>query len=150
MALIAISATIVLLLVISLMDLDVSSSGTAIIGKPLNMPTFFDFPQRSAIRLPMGATKMDASVSVQSNEEGVVNPHPFKFLLLEKTVCLEKRKDVFLVIMVHSALENYKRRMLIRETWGSQRLYGLLKTVLIFAMGTTDSLQVQDYIDIVL
>lgn len=71
-----------------------------------------------------------------------INPHPFQFTLLETEICTKTRPDLFILAVVHTAPKNYKRRMLIRETWGSQRLYKEVKTVVIFTMGLTKDLQV--------
>jgi hypothetical protein len=63
------------------------------------------------------------NVEVNIDATGVINPHPFHWIFVEKNLCSGRRKDVFVLAVVHSAPANVKRRMHIRETWGSQRLY---------------------------
>lgn len=41
-----------------------------------------------------------------------------------------------MLIYVHTDPRNFKRRMLIRETWGNSNMYQNLRTVLVFMMGT--------------
>ena len=69
-------------------------------------------------------------------EHNAINPHPFQYILNGQSVC--KDSDVFLVVYVHTAPSHYKRRMVIRQTWGSAKYY-LPETIvrLVFIMGKT-------------
>ncbi len=78
-----------------------------------------------------------STTNMYAPQSSTVNPHPFQFLLNEEDICSRKRKDIFIISVVHTAPKNYKRRMLIRETYGSQEIYGHTKTTVIFAMGAT-------------
>ncbi len=75
----------------------------------------------------------------------VVNPHPFQVLTGDTNFCRDK--DVFLVIYVHTAPENYERRALVRETWGTTAQYAPDVVRIFFMMGlpmnATDQEQVE-------
>ena len=55
----------------------------------------------------------------------IVNSYFFTFNLYPGNVCSDN--NVYLLIYVHSAPENYKRRMIIRNTWGNPFNIPLLK-----------------------
>ncbi len=57
--------------------------------------------------------------------EQVINPHVFEDTLHPGNIC--SGSDVFLLVYVHSAPENHKRRMIIRNTWGNPYNIPLLK-----------------------
>lgn len=69
------------------------------------------------------------------NNETVVNPHNFKWIILEKSLCDEGRRRPFILIVVHSAPKNWRQRMFIRETWGAADLTERLDTLVVFALG---------------
>ena len=72
--------------------------------------------------------------------QNIVNPHPFTFTLNNEEMCgPDSGRDVFLLIYVHSALENAARRNLIRATWGDRKLYAHRNIRLIFVLGTDPS-----------
>ena len=74
------------------------------------------------------------------------NPHPFKYSLVTKTVC--KDKDIFLIVYVHTAPSHYKRRMVIRETWGNPKFYSDVTVRAVFVMGKTfDKPEVQSSLE---
>lgn len=64
----------------------------------------------------------------------VVNPHPFKYVLNNPNVC--KDQDIYILAYVHTAPDHYKRRIVIRQTWGSASNYERNVRV-IFVMGRT-------------
>ena len=74
------------------------------------------------------------------------NPHPFKYTIITKTVC--KDKDLFLISYIHTAPSHYKRRMVIRETWGNPKYYPDVKVRVVFVMGKTfDKEEVQSSLE---
>ena len=85
----------------------------------------------------------DSRALLAENHTHVANPHPFKYLLNTESVC--KNKDVFLIIYIHTAPKHYKRRMVIRQTWGNPKYYPDVVVRLVFVMGKTfDKPEVQD------
>ena len=60
----------------------------------------------------------------------IVNDYSFTFNLYPGNICSEN--NVYLLIYVHSAPENYKRRMIIRNTWGNPYNIPLLKLKVTF------------------
>ena len=67
----------------------------------------------------------------------IVNPHNFTFLINPgERICSTNGGDHLLAVFyVHTAPGNYKRRLAIRETWGSREQFP--NKGLIFVMGTT-------------
>lgn len=63
----------------------------------------------------------------------------FEFLLNHQA-CRELEQKPILVIIVHSAPNNFNKRMIIRETWGTEDPRALL----IFMIGAVDSSNLQD------
>ena len=63
----------------------------------------------------------------------VLNPHPFKYILNTPTLCREK--DIFILAYIHTGVGNYKRRMVIRQTWGNMKYYPNINFRLVFVMG---------------
>ena len=82
-------------------------------------------------------TKIDAVKFTEENENYwsifkkslestmISNSYSFTFNLYPGNVCSDN--NVYLLIYVHSAPENYKRRMIIRNTWGNPFNIPLLK-----------------------
>jgi hypothetical protein len=69
-----------------------------------------------------------------------VNKHDFKFILNPKyDLCGEntEKNKVFLLVYVHTAPDNYKRRLLIRETWAKKSMFTNIR--LLFTMGESFS-----------
>ncbi len=57
-----------------------------------------------------------------------VNPHNFKFIINPgNDIC--RQSPVFLLVYVHSAPENQKNRMVLRETWLNENLFPEIKHV---------------------
>lgn len=54
--------------------------------------------------------------------------------------------DNFVIVYIHTAPNNFKRRMAIRQTWGDKKLLGNLKIKLVFVMGVVDSPRVMDMV----
>ena len=68
--------------------------------------------------------------------QNVPNPHDFEYLLNVETMC--SNKDVFLIIYVHTAPAHYKRRMVIRQTWGNPKYFPDVVIRLVFVMGRVE------------
>ena len=66
------------------------------------------------------------------NSKDIVNPHDFKYILNTPNLC--KDKDVFMLAYIHTGVGNYKRRMVIRQTWGNVKNYNVIVRV-VFVMG---------------
>ena len=82
------------------------------------------------------------NASVAENLPGILNSHPFTYIINEPNIC--HNKDIFLIVYVHTAPTHYKRRMVIRQTWGNQNHYDKEIRV-IFMMGkTADPLKMQN------
>lgn len=67
----------------------------------------------------------------------------FEYLLNHPT-CKERRKKPLVVVLVHSAPENFHKRTIIRETWGTKDPRALL----FFIVGAVISTNIQDKIDL--
>lgn len=76
-----------------------------------------------------------------TSADHVVNPHPFRYLLNCESLC-RKTQDLFLLVYVHTAPDHYKRRMVIRQTWGNTEQYSVAIRVVFFT-GSRDSTGVQ-------
>ena len=66
------------------------------------------------------------------NPKDIVNPHDFKYILNTPNLC--NGKDVFMLVYIHTGVGNYKRRMVIRQTWGNVKNYNVIVRV-VFVMG---------------
>lgn len=64
----------------------------------------------------------------------VVHPHPFNYIINSPNVC--SNQDVYIIAYVHTAPEHYKRRVVIRQTWGDATYYEVGIRV-VFVMGRT-------------
>ncbi|ELT90553.1 hypothetical protein CAPTEDRAFT_45406, partial [Capitella teleta] len=64
-----------------------------------------------------------------------INPHPYKVLLSNPDIC--RVRDLFMFVYVHSAVENYKLRTLIRQTWGDVKRFPNMRVM--FVMGQKSS-----------
>jgi hypothetical protein len=51
----------------------------------------------------------------------VAKPHPFRYVINSPKVC--SKDEVFLLVYVHTAPDHYKRRTVIRQTWGNMLQY---------------------------
>jgi beta-1,3-galactosyltransferase 1 len=72
-----------------------------------------------------------------------VSPHNFKYIINPgHSVC--ERSKVFLLVYIHSAPENHKNRIVLRETWLNKRLFPELRHV--FMLGQSKNSQTNDRI----
>ena len=72
-------------------------------------------------------------------EDKIVNPHDFNFTINPKeNICSKDHGENLLAIFyIHTAPKNYKKRLAIRETWGSKIHFPNLR--LVFMMGLTNN-----------
>jgi len=76
---------------------------------------------------------------VIDTQRPIVNPHPFRRTIESRSRCGDQQgADVFLVCYVHTAVDHFKRRARIRETWGRQENYNNTKIRVVFFTGRTD------------
>ena len=71
----------------------------------------------------------------RNSSSDLVNPFPFKPLLHPAAPCADT--DLYLLVYVHSSPLNYRRRQVIRQTWGNSSQYTPLdvKISVMFVMG---------------
>lgn len=73
--------------------------------------------------------------------EKLIDLDNFEFLISHRK-CTELDRQPIIVILVHSAPENFQKRKVIRETWGE----GDARSLLIFMIGAVNSSNLQDKI----
>lgn len=84
----------------------------------------------------------DEKLSVEERDRrlrertNVVHPHPFKYVLNSPSICSGDR--VFLLIYVHTSPGNYRRREVIRRTWGNGVQYKDVVVRIAFFMGSAN------------
>ena len=71
-----------------------------------------------------------------------VNPHRFAYLINPSRACVGA--DVFLLVYVHSAPGHYRRRTVIRQTWGNRLNVADGAVRVIFLLGRPDRSDMQD------
>ncbi|GAB6026890.1 Beta-1,3-galactosyltransferase 1 [Chamberlinius hualienensis] len=57
------------------------------------------------------------------------------FTIEEFSICSQLKTDLYVLIYVHTAPHHFKQRSLIRQTYGSRKLYNSLKSVTVFFIG---------------
>ena len=72
-----------------------------------------------------------------------VNPHPYKYLYNNPSICAQHR-DVFLLLMVKTTFAHYVRRKTIRETWGAPYNMPNVVMPLVFLLGEFTVLKEND------
>ena len=75
-------------------------------------------------------------IRVNNGSRTPINTHPFTYLLNNERACAVEN-NLFLLIYVHSAPNHFKRRQIIRETWGHRKYYSRTMRI-IFVLGRTD------------
>jgi hypothetical protein len=88
------------------------------------------------------STELQLEVLPKNDFSQLIDLYDFEF---EKNVpaCNELEHQPTVVILVHSAPENFNKRKVIRETWGSSDA----RSRLIFLLGSVNSTSLQDKID---
>ncbi|GAB1598033.1 beta-1,3-galactosyltransferase 5 [Argonauta hians] len=70
-------------------------------------------------------------------------PYNFSQIINPSLLCAS---DNFMIVYIHTAPNNFKRRMAIRNTWGDKKLLNNYKIRLVFVMGVVDSSRVMDMV----
>jgi len=68
-----------------------------------------------------------------SQELASVNPHPFRYVINCPQLCSDV-EHLFLIVYVHTTIGHYKRRTVIRQTWGDVSQYDV-NIRIVFVMG---------------
>jgi len=71
----------------------------------------------------------------------VAHPHPFNYIINSPNVC--HNQDVYIIAYIHTAPDHYKRRVVIRQTWGDASYYDVGIRV-VFVMGLTSGADKDD------
>ena len=67
----------------------------------------------------------------------LANPHPFDYIINSPDVCAGDQ-DIYILAYVHTAPDHYKRRVVIRQTWGDSSYYDIaLRVVFVMGRGAT-------------
>ena len=74
-----------------------------------------------------------------------VNPHSFSFILKPMDIC--SHENIFLLTYVHSAPEHFKRRTLIRQTWGNLKNFPEGTFRIVFLVGYPKDRKVQEALE---
>ncbi|KAK3592494.1 hypothetical protein CHS0354_026615 [Potamilus streckersoni] len=72
----------------------------------------------------------------------IVNPHNFSYIINPKHICSDK--SLKMITYVHTAPVNYKKRQMIRQTWGTREILTKYKGTLVFVMGQVEDKKVMD------
>lgn len=81
----------------------------------------------------------DPQYEVQQN---IVNPHNFKYIFNPRYDICNREDEIFLLIYVHTAPGNLKRRLAIRESWARRTMFQDIR--LVFVMGQTEDRSLHD------
>ena len=68
------------------------------------------------------------------SDEPVVNPHDFNYVINPKELCF--KRNLRFLIYVHSAPKNFRKRQLVRQTWGSKAILQQYNMRIVFVMGS--------------
>ena len=74
----------------------------------------------------------------------IVNRHDFEFIHNPGREFCYSQDKLFLLVYVHTAPKNFKRRMAIRETWAKQSMFRDIRTV--FIMGIDANVKIMEQI----
>ena len=98
--------------------------------KEINYFSLLNFLLFSLLLTP-SSLKAETAESQYEFQKEIVNLRKFSYLLNPRfDICAsESEKKVFLLIYVHTAPENYKRRLVIRETWSQKHLFHNVRIV---------------------
>ena len=92
----------------------------------------------SVILLLLFCFLIDNSVTLENPyqvQNSIVNRHDFFYLLNPALEVCDS--NVYLLVYVHSSVENYQRRSIIRETWASRVIFPHLR--LVFMLGKSSN-----------
>ena len=110
-------------------------------AKKSHLGSIISFKVRSGIgNLTKHVQRNDSMVNVSIGDSvKVVNPHPFKYIINCPEMC-KGIDDLFILAYIHTAPGHYKRRMVIRQTWGNSVHYSV-KVRVVFVMGKTGNIE---------
>ena len=74
---------------------------------------------------------------VPLNYSSVINKHDFKFLINPGKSFCNVKEQLLVLVYVHSAPENLKRRISIRETWAKQSYFKETDMKIVFMLGVS-------------
>ena len=75
----------------------------------------------------------------------IVNRHDFNYIFNpEYNICGKDGEKLFLLIYVHTAPINFKRRQSIRDTWARRSMFRDIR--LVFMMGQTTDFKAKEYV----
>ncbi|ELU14153.1 hypothetical protein CAPTEDRAFT_75191, partial [Capitella teleta] len=66
-----------------------------------------------------------------------VNSHPYNVVLSNPNLC--RVKDLFMLVYVHTGVDHYRRRAVIRQTWGDIKRFPNMRVM--FVMGKTSTIK---------
>jgi Galactosyltransferase len=99
-----------------------------------------------SITIPPSSTVVVVDEELPKNDfSQLIDLEDFEFVIAPKT-CKELARPPTLVIHVHSAPDNFHKRTVIRETWGSQRQD--TRALLLFLVGTVNSTNLQEKLEV--
>lgn len=70
-------------------------------------------------------------------------PYNFSQIINPSFLCASRN---FVIVYIHTAPNNFKRRMAIRQTWGEKTLLKNYEIRLVFVMGVVDSIRIMDMV----
>ncbi|XP_052834520.1 beta-1,3-galactosyltransferase 1 isoform X2 [Octopus bimaculoides] len=85
--------------------------------------------------------KVQNSLPDSSSEEEL--PYYSRHIIKPSLICVP---DDFMIVYIHTAPKNFKRRTAVRKTWGDKKLLGKFKIKLLFVMGVVKDRHVMDMV----
>ena len=95
----------------------------------------------SAKELPKTIVPDDTIIALKN----LVNPHNFKFITNYSNICSESQ--IFVLIFVHSSLDHFTKRNIIRNTWASLKEYHGKHIATVFLLGQSKNASFQGLIN---
>lgn len=87
-----------------------------------------------------------ANLLKELNAHNYSNPHDFNYIVNPQYSICKNKSDIYVLTYVHTSPDHYKRRMVVRETWGNVKLFPELNMKVVFLMGKPSSRIQQDSI----
>ena len=100
-----------------------------------------DFQNGSKLEEKM-STQQPVISTVASSEEPIVNPHEFNYVINPNMLC--DRKGLRFLVYIHSAPKNFRKRQLVRQTWGSKSILTQYNMRIVFIMGSIPEAKTMD------
>ena len=93
--------------------------------------------------LPTSTIKLEVDDDLELLQNKIVNKHDFVYgLNPEHRIC--GSDSIFLLVYVHSAPGNFKRRLSLRETWARRSMFRDMR--LVFMMGTVSDAKINEHL----